>query len=289
LLLRGLADKALPRAAAACAAVTVIWMIVKIALPPDDYISGVLTRAAFNFINIASLADGLTFVLIGALAGYAIMMAVLRGVITPHREIISAALVALVLAAYWVWFDRWLHAENRYFLRTALFVATPALAMIASAYALADEGALRLRVPWLPRLMAYIPRLVAPRVAIGALALVTLVHAVETAKFVTVWRAYLGALHALAMSDASNPELGDPRFVSSARIPSDLTRVGWSSTTPYLSVLIAPDFAPARLVIDPSANYFWLSCETATASAQAARAIPSESRELVRRYNCLHR
>src|SRR5262249_22779689 len=44
-----------------------------------------------------------------------------------------------------------------------------------------------------------------------------------------------------------------------------------------------------RLVIDPNANYFWLSCTTATANQQAHPAVPAESRRLVRVHACLHR
>jgi hypothetical protein len=90
------------------------------------------------------------------------------------------------------------------------------------------------------------------------------------------------------MGDTADPALGDPRFVSSERIAADLNRLSWFSTTPYLSVIVA-NFMPNRLVIDPTGNYFWLSCATATANAKAVRAIPAEGRDLVRIYSCLHR
>jgi hypothetical protein len=116
-----------------------------------------------------------------------------------------------------------------------------------------------------------------------------LVHVVESAKFVGGWAEYRAALAALASGPASDPELGDPQFVSAARLGPALNRLGWNSTTLFLSVLVAPGFAPARLVVDPDANYFWLTCATATASAAGAGAIPRASRELVRRHACLHR
>ena len=118
--------------------------------------------------------------------------------------------------------------------------------------------------------------------------LLTLVHVIETAKFVAAWRQYRTAVAALATGDESDPALGNPRFVSSERIASNLNRLSWFSTTPYLSVIVA-NFMPNRLVIDPTGNYFWLSCDTATANAKAARAIPAEARDLVRIYSCLHR
>jgi hypothetical protein len=118
--------------------------------------------------------------------------------------------------------------------------------------------------------------------------LLTLVHVVETAKFVGAWRHYRAAVAALATGTASDPALGDARFVSSERIAPDLKPLSWFSTTQYLSV-IAGHFKPNRLVIDPAGNYFWLSCATATANAEAARAVPAETRDLVRIYSCLHR
>jgi len=42
-------------------------------------------------------------------------------------------------------------------------------------------------------------------------------------------------------------------------------------------------------VINPRANYFWLSCETATENLEAPRAMPPAARELVRLYSCQHR
>ena len=97
------------------------------------------------------------------------------------------------------------------------------------------------------------------------------------------------AVRALAIGTASDPELGSPLFVSSHRIGVELHRVAWNSTTPYLSVLVAPRLAPTRLVVDPDAGYFWLSCQTARQSEASSTAIPEATRRLVRIYACLHR
>ena len=95
--------------------------------------------------------------------------------------------------------------------------------------------------------------------------LVTLVHVVETAKFVAGWRQYRAEVATLATGSQSDPALGDPRFVSSERMTPSAGQLSWFSTTPYLSVIVA-NFMPNRLVIEPTGNYFWLSCETATAN-----------------------
>jgi hypothetical protein len=169
-------------------------------------------------------------------------------------------------------------------------IGTPIFSGPAAAYALLSDGKLRLPIPLLRPALALLANRTALQAATGALVLAMLVNAVETAKFVTAWSGYKAAVRALAMGTASDPALGDPRFVSSARIPPALDRLAWFSTTPYLSILLAPGFAPNRLVVDvEGGRYFWLSCATATANEKAARAIPVESRRLIRVYSCRNR
>jgi hypothetical protein len=290
LALRGLRDAALLRAAVIFVVVVLIWAAVKVELPPDDYIIGVMHRAAFNLIDVTNLAaSGLFLLVVGTLAGYAIAVPILR-LLTQARAYAYAALIVLVaLTAYWLAFDHALHTDNRYYLRTVLLIAMPVLGGLAGAYALHADDRLKLPVPFLPQLMTALARRSMIQATAGAIALIILVHAVETAKFVTAWIDYQTAVRSLATGTASDPGLGDPRFVSSDRISPDLNRLSWSSTAHFLSVLLAPGFAPARLVVDPQAGYFWLSCETAMENERAYRAIPVESRRLVRVHACLHR
>jgi hypothetical protein len=128
-----------------------------------------------------------------------------------------------------------------------------------------------------------------PQIILGAIALILLVHVVETTKFIRAWTDYKSAVRALATGTDADPALGNPAFVSSMRISADLNRLAWNSTTPYLSVLVTPGLAPTRLVVDPDTGYFWLSCATATKSEQAGTALPLQARELIRIYSCLHR
>jgi len=289
LLLRGLRDAALLRAAGAFVVALAIWALVRLALPPDDYFASIFERAALNFIEIANITHGMFALLLVALAGYGIAVLIFRRLAPAQAHICAAALVAVTLAAYWLWFDSALHTDSRYGLRTALLVVTPVLGALAAAYALRADGRLSLPVPLLKRLLGTLATDRVAQAARGAVLLVMLVHAVETAKFVTAWTDYKGAVRALAMGTASDPALGDRRLVSSARIDVRLNRLSWSSTTHLLSVLLAPKFAPARLVVDPGDNYIWLSCQMATASEHAERAIPAQSRRLVRLHACLHR
>jgi hypothetical protein len=117
---------------------------------------------------------------------------------------------------------------------------------------------------------------------------VTLIHAIETGKFVASWSDYRNAIAMLAMSNESDPALSNPRFISAERIPAALAPLSWFSTIPYLSIILS-NFSPNRLVIDPAGNYFWLSCETATRNKDAELVVPAQTRELVRVYSCLHR
>jgi hypothetical protein len=288
LLLRGAQDAAFRRAAAALLGVMAVWALVKTSLRPDANFSSILVSVALNSIDINNFTCGLFKLLLVALAGYGGAYLALRRLISANAEVVAALLVAVVLGAYWLWFDNTLHADSRYYLRTALLTATPMLGALAAFRAMDADGRLNFPLPFLPQIKALMSRDLAGPAA-GALCLVLLIHSVETAKFVTAWASYKSAVQTLAMSTDSNPALGDTRFVSATRIGSDLDRLSWPSTTAYLSVLVAPAFTPRRLVVDPRANYFWTSCETAAANELADRAIPAYSRLLIRTHACLRR
>ena len=220
---------------------------------------------------------------------YLVLVTALRRIAPDLAHVLPIAIVAVGLAVYWLAFDSSMHAENRYTFRTALFAATAPLGVLAGVLALSAGQRSDPCPPGLVHLLALIGRYAPSGTAAGAVMLIALVHAVETAKYVSAWTDYKAAVRALAMGSLSDPRLGDPGFVSSQRIGGDLQALSWFSTTPYLSVLVAPRFQPRRLVVDPNDGYHWLSCETAAAHHQGNRAIPRESRRLVRVYSCLHR
>lgn len=289
LFLRGWRDIVFIRAAGAFLVVMIIWLIVKMMLRPDDYIAGVLAAAAYKFIDIENLWQPAVLSLLAALIGYTIMLVPLRRVNPARAPAYAAAICTAALAVYWVWFDKWILAEARYDLRTALLSAAPVLGVLATVHVMDDERRGNSAFPFLAQWVDAIDKCVNPRMIAGALLLTMLVYAVETTKFVGAWIDYEAALRALATGTASDPVLGDPLFVSSQRIGAGLNRLAWDSTTPFLSVLVAPGLKPTRLVIDPDANYFWLSCQTATDSERTSTAIPATSRHLIRVHACLHR
>lgn len=288
LMLRRIQDPALRRAAGAFLVVMPLWVIVKVTLPPDSNFSSILVSVALNSLDITSLGCGLFLLLSGTIAGYGLTFLILRQLMPASAPLCAAAIVAVALAVYWLWFDQGLHADSRYYLRTALLIATPLLGSLAALRAIEAEG--RLNPLWfLPRINALSTHHLPAQAIAGAVLLITLVHTVETAKFVAAWTDYKAAVRELAMSTASDPSLGTRSFVSAARVGDDLYRLSWPSTTQYLSVLVAPHFSPRRLVVDPRANYFWISCETAVANQMADLAVPAESRRLIRVHACLHR
>jgi hypothetical protein len=262
---------------------------VKVALPPDANFSSVLMSVALNCIDPASLICAVVLLLLGTLAGYGGMYFGLSRLMPDSAHLLAAAIVVAGISAFWLWFDQALHADYRYYLRTALLIATPLLGALAAFRAVDMESRLGLPLPFLPHIRAVLARgLMTPATAC-ALLLVLLVHVVETAKFVRAWTGYRTEIQSLAMGPQSNPVLGDVRFVSATRVGSDLDRLAWPSTTAYLSVLLAPDFRPLRLVVDPRANYYWVSCDTAAANEARDLAIPTESRRLIRLHACRHR
>jgi hypothetical protein len=288
-MLRGRRDPALWRTVAAIFAALAVWIAVKAAYPPDDYFASVLARAARHFFDLTPVENPLLYLLITTLAGYGFLVAVLQNYFPERAHFIAVIITVVALAIYWLGFDQSLHAANRYLMRTVLMLGTLGLGTLAALYALHDDGKIKLRVPLLHDTLTLLARDKMLRAAGGVIVLVTLVHAVETVKFVSAWTDYKAALRTLVNGTAADPKLGDPRFVSALRITPELNRLSWNSTTPYLAVLLAPNFAPARLVIDPAANYYWLTCKTATANEQGSRAIPVEGRRLVRILACQHR
>lgn len=288
-LLRGYRNMTFVRALGVSAVVVSIWAIVKATLRPDGYIAGVLANAASTFFDFEMFTHGLLAFLIIVLSCYALLYLAFwwKGVEKAH--VYSVAISAIACAAYWFSIDHSIHAEFRYFLRAAVVMAVPVFGVLAVISALDVDDLPKQLAPVFDQTTAFLVAPATVRAALGALILVTLVLTFETAKFINTWERYTTSVRGLATGAASDPELGDSNFVSSRRIDDTLNRVSWSSTTPYLSVMLASRLSPTRLVVDPDASYFWLSCQFAIASESAARTVPSESRRLIRIHACLHR
>jgi hypothetical protein len=286
--LHGLRHPLFVRGAIVLFAALILWVFVKMAYPPDDYFADVLVRAGLKFFDPAIFRVNLVVLLIVTLAGYGLLFIALSRTMTANTALVAAtAAAAVALLIYWLLFDQWVHASNRYYFRTLLVVITPVFGALSIFYAMRADG----RPPefvGLPKIAERLGNAAAIRVYIGAIVLVMAIHVVQTAKFVTDWTSYKTAMRALALGSGSDPALGDARFVSSQRISPVLNQLGWFSTVEYLSILVS-DFKPERIVVDPAGNYFWLSCKTATENAKAKRSVPVPARDLIRIYSCLHR
>jgi hypothetical protein len=286
--LHGARDLLFVRGAISLLVALILWIIVKMAYPPDDYFADVLVRAGLKFFDPAIFQVNLVVLLIAVLAGYSLLFFALTRVTNADTALLAAiAVTAIALLIYWLLFYQWIHASDRYYLRTLLAVVTPIFGVLSVFYAMRADSAPP-EYLGLPKIAKHLSSATAIRVYIGAIVLVTAIHLVQTAKFVTDWTTYNAAVRAFALGTVSDPALGDPRFVSSQRISPELNQLSWFSTVEYLSIIVS-DFKPERIVVDPAGNYFWLSCQTATENAKAARSVPVPARDLIRIYSCLHR
>src|SRR5262245_59217736 len=228
--LRGLRHPSFVRAAVALLVALTLWVIIKMAYPPDDYFADVLVRAGLKFFDPAIFQVNLVVLLIAVLAVYGLLFLALTRVMTADTALLAAiAATMIALLIYWLLFDQWVHASNRYYLRTLLVVITPVFGALSVFYALRADG-----TPpeffGLEKVAVRLGCTTAIRIYIGAIVLVTAIHVVQTARFVTDWTAYKTAIRTFALGSASDPALGHPRFVSSQRISPELNRLSWFST-----------------------------------------------------------
>ena len=285
LALHGVRSHQFVRGAMGLIAIIVMAAASKVVFPPDDYYAGVLLRAALHFFDLEIFRVEIVLLLLTALAGYGAIFGVASKFSPEQAWVYALGITLAALSVYWLWFDHSIHASSRYYLRTALVLLAPVFGGMAALLA-TDQITFRPLAALQNALVSPNPRAIST--AAGAFMVVVLVHAVETTKFVHAWTDYRNAIATLARSSDSDPSLGSLKFISSARVSPNLAPLSWFSTIPYLSVIVA-DFSPSRLVIDPSGNYFWLSCDTATQNRDAKRAVPVQARELIRLYSCLHR
>ncbi|MEO8317051.1 MAG: hypothetical protein ABJA75_04780 [Bradyrhizobium sp.] len=284
---RGLRNTAFLRAMINLIIVFVLATVSKIIIPADAYYADAFLRAALHFFDVGIFEVEVVLLLLAAVIAYAAIL-MLFSVWLPKRACMCALGFLLgLLFIYWLRFDHSVHASSRYYLRTAMVIVTPLFGLMAAYAAMTKEGIA------LDRFVSLQHALISPSsrtlCAVASLfVVVTSIHAVETRKFVTAWTNYRSAIVALSTGSEADPALGNPKFVSSQRIPPALAPLSWFSTIPYLSIILS-NFSPSRLVIDPDGNYFWLSCSTATKSRDAELVVPVQTRELVRIYSCLHR
>jgi hypothetical protein len=283
---RGLRSTQFRRGAANLLVIALLAVALKIFLPPDEYYADAFVRAALHFFDPAIFSVAVVVELLAAIIIYVAMFGLVSLWLPKQACILVLAILLVFLCVFWLRFDHSVNASSRYYLRTGMVIAIPILGVMAAFTAMTPEKLVANPLAGLR------DALISPRrgmCALGSILFaVTLIHVVETGKFVTAWTRYRSAIASLAMNQDSDPNLGDPRFASSERISPDMAALEWFSTVPYLSAILG-NFRPNRLVIDPAGNYFWLSCATATYSMERQIVVPLRTRELIRIYSCLHR
>ena len=137
---RGLWSATFERAAVSLTIILVLAVAAKIVLPPDDYYTDAFLRAALHFFDLEIFKVEVVVVLLAAVVVYgAILM--LLSIWLPRWACICALGVVLgLLSIYWLHFDHSVHASSRYYLRTALVIATPLLGTLAALAAMTREG-----------------------------------------------------------------------------------------------------------------------------------------------------
>src|SRR5262245_7564295 len=100
LALRGTRDPALLRSATAGVAALAIWIAIRLELPPDAYIAGVLAAAALNFIDLSSLTLDPMRLLLVALAGYGLALLALSWAKLERAHFYAAVAVVSVLTVH---------------------------------------------------------------------------------------------------------------------------------------------------------------------------------------------
>ena len=169
----------------------------KFVLPPDDYYAGVLLRAALHFFHPEIFKVQVVLLLLTTLTAYGVIFATISKFSPERACIYSLGIALLLLSVYWLHFDHSVHASSRYYLRTALVLVIPIFAAMAALSAMAGDGLILHPIARLQH------GLISPGhqslcIFATTFAVVTLIQAFETGKFVTAWTDYRAAVAALA-------------------------------------------------------------------------------------------
>ena len=129
------------------------------------------------------------------LAGYGVVFLVAARLAPAKAHIYAAAIVAVALAAYWILVRSWrCMPPIAITCARCLSSSRPCSACGGGACDARRRSADRSPFRGLPRIMTALSSRAAARAVAGAFVLVMLVHAVETAKFVTAWTKYKAAV-----------------------------------------------------------------------------------------------
>ena len=198
LALRGLQNRRFRRGIAILFVTTILAIASKILFPPDEYYADAFMRAALHFFDPAIFEVEIVVELLAAIIVYVAMLKLISIWIPKRACIFALSVLLALLCVYWLRFDHSVHANSRYYMRTALVIATPLLGVIAALAAMTREGLVADPLAKFQRVLISSP---GSRCALASILFaVTLIHVVETAKFVTAWSRYRDVIATLAMS-----------------------------------------------------------------------------------------
>ncbi len=183
---RGLRSATFLRAAVSLMIIAALAAAAKIAFPPDDYYADAFVRAALHFFALEIFEVRIVLVLLAAVVAYGTIFMLLSKWLPRQACVCALGILLGSLTVYWLHFDHSLHADSRYYLRTALVLGIPLLGTLAAMTAMINEGI------DLKALASFGHSVISLRGGSScALAsifiMVTVIHVVETGKFVTSW------------------------------------------------------------------------------------------------------
>ena len=92
----------------------------KILFPPDDYYADAFVRAALHFFDLAIFRVEVVVELLAAVIAYAAILGLISIWLPKRACIFALGILLALLCIYWLRFDHSVHANSRYYLRTAL-------------------------------------------------------------------------------------------------------------------------------------------------------------------------
>ena len=137
---RGLRSTPFRRAIANLIVILMLAVTSKTLFPPDDYYADAFVRAALHFFDLAIFRVEVVVELLAAVIAYAAIFGLISIWLPKRACIFALGILLLLLCIYWGRFDHSVHANSRYYLRTALVVATPLLGVMAALVAMTREG-----------------------------------------------------------------------------------------------------------------------------------------------------
>ena len=133
-------ERTFVRAVVSLMVIVVLAAAAKFALPPDDYYADAFVRAALHFFDLEIFKVRIVLVLLAAVIAYGAIFMLYVKMASATGVHFALGILLGSLTIYWLHFDHSLHADSRYYLRTALVLAIPLLGALAAITAMIKEG-----------------------------------------------------------------------------------------------------------------------------------------------------